>query len=90
MKKNAFKVFTLLAAMLFLSVTVLEFEAHARAGGGSRSMGSAGSRSYSRPASPTPQSAPSRQQQAAPSPAFQQPAAGDFFRSSWDSLRWPC
>lgn len=81
MKKNAFKVFTLLAAMLFLSVTVLEFEAHARAGGGSRSMGSSGSRSYSRPASPAQQSAPSRSQQAAPSPGFQQPAAGGFMRS---------
>jgi predicted lipid-binding transport protein (Tim44 family) len=83
MKKQAFKVFTLLAAMLFLSVTVMEFEAHARAGGGGggRSMGSAGSRSYSRPASPSPQSAPPRQQQATPSPAFQQPAAGGFMRS---------
>jgi predicted lipid-binding transport protein (Tim44 family) len=81
MKKHAFKVFTLLAAVLFLSVTVMEFEAHARAGGGSRSMGSRGSRSYSRPASPSPQSAPSRPQQAAPSPPFQQPASGGFLRS---------
>ncbi len=80
MKKQAFKMFTLLAAMLFVSITVMEFEAHARAGGGSRS-GSAGSRSYSRPASPTPSPAPSRQQQAAPSPGFQQPAAGGFMRS---------
>ncbi len=81
MKKHALKVFTLLAATLFLSATVMEFEAHARAGGGSRSMGSRGSRSYSRPASPSPQPAPSRPQQAAPSPAFQQPAAGGFMRS---------
>ena len=81
MKKQALKVFTLLTAVLFLSVTVLEFEAHARAGGGSRSMGSRGSRSYSRPASPSPQSAPSRPQQAAPSPPFQQPASGGFLRS---------
>lgn len=79
MMKHALKIFTLLAAMLFLSVTVLEFEAHARAGG-SRSTGSRGSRSYSRPASPSPQQ-PSRQQQAAPSPGFQQPAAGGFMRS---------
>jgi predicted lipid-binding transport protein (Tim44 family) len=81
MKKQAVTIFTVLAAMLFLSVTVMEFEAHARAGGGSRSMGSAGSRSYSRPASPTQQSAPSRPQQAVPSPGFQQPAAGGFMRS---------
>lgn len=80
MKKHALKVFTLLAAILFLSVTVMEFEAHARAGGGSRSMGSRGSRSYSRPASPS-QPAPSRAQQAAPSPGFQQPAGGGFLRS---------
>jgi len=78
MKKHALKVFTLLAAMLFLSVTVLEFEAHARAGGGSRSIGSSGSRSYSRPASPSPQ--PSRQQ-AAPAPGYQPPASGGFLRS---------
>lgn len=77
MKKHALKVFTLLAAMLFLSATVLEFEAHARAGGGSRSMGSSGSRSYSRPTSPSPY----RSQQAAPSPGFQQPASGGFMRS---------
>ena len=81
MKKHAIKVFTLLAAVLFLSVTVMEFNAHARAGGGSRSMGSRGTRSYSRPASPSPQPAPSRPQQAAPSPSFQQPAAGGFMRS---------
>jgi predicted lipid-binding transport protein (Tim44 family) len=81
MKKHAFKVFTLLAAMLFLSVSVMEFEAHARAGGGSRSMGSAGSRSYSRPASPSSQPAPSRPQQAAPAPGYQPPASGGFMRS---------
>lgn len=77
MKKQALKVFTLLAAMLFLSATVLEFEAHARAGGGSRSIGSRGTRSYSPPASPSPY----RSQQAAPSPSFQQPAGGGFMRS---------
>lgn len=77
MKKHALKVFTLLAAVLFLSATVLQYEAHARAGGGSRSMGSSGSRSYSRPVSPRP----STPQQAAPSPSFQQPAAGGFMRS---------
>lgn len=80
MKKKTVRVFTVLAAILFLSATVLEFEAHARAGG-SRSMGSRGSRSYSRPASPTSQPSPSRSQQAAPSSPFQQPAAGGFMRS---------
>jgi len=76
MKKQAMKAFALLAAVLFLSVTVLELTAHARAGGG-RSSG--GSRSYSRPASPTSQP---RQQQAAPAPgAFQQQQGGGFMRS---------
>ena len=81
MKRRVLNVFALLAATLFLSATVMEFEAHARAGGGSRSMGSSGSRSYSRPASPSPQMAPSPPQQAAPSPGFQQPASGGFMRS---------
>jgi len=81
MKKNVLKTFALLAAVLFLSATVMEFEAHARAGGG-RSMGSYGSRSYSRPASPGYQpTSPSRPQQASPSPGFQQPASGGFMRS---------
>ncbi|NTW80950.1 MAG: Tim44 domain-containing protein [Geobacteraceae bacterium] len=70
-----------MAAVMLFSVTVMEFEAHARAGGGSRSMGSRGTRSYSRPASPSAAPSPSRQQQAAPSPSFQQPAAGGFMRS---------
>ncbi len=81
MKKHALKVFTLLAATLFLSATIMEFEAHARAGSGSSSMGSRGSRSYSRPASPAPQPAPSRPQQVAPAPPVQQPASGGFLRS---------
>lgn len=80
MKKHALKTLSLLAAIMFLSVTVMEFEAHARVGG-SRSIGSRGSRSYSRPASPTSQPSPSRSQQAAPSPPLQQPAAGGFMRS---------
>ncbi|MDD2897200.1 MAG: Tim44 domain-containing protein [Desulfuromonadaceae bacterium] len=78
MKKHALKYFVLLAATLFLSATLLEYDAYARAGGGSRSMGSSGSRSYSRPASP--QSAPVRPQQAAPT-YQQQPASGGFLRS---------
>ncbi len=80
MKKHALRFITLLAAVMLVSVTVLEFDAHARAGGGSRSMGSAGSRSYSRPASPSYQPPP-RPQQAAPAPGYQPPASGGFLRS---------
>jgi predicted lipid-binding transport protein (Tim44 family) len=77
MKKHTLKIFTLLAAVLFLSITVMEFEAQARIGGGRRSIGSSGSRSYSRPASPSA----TRPQQAAPTPRYQQPASGGFMRS---------
>jgi predicted lipid-binding transport protein (Tim44 family) len=66
-----------LAAALFMSVTVMETVAEARAGGG-RSMGSR--RSYSRPAS-SPYTAPTRQQAAPQSPYQQQPAGGSFFRN---------
>lgn len=80
MKRHAIRVFTVMAAVLFLSITVLELNAHARAGG-SRSMGSRGSRSYSRPASPSYQPTQPRQQYA-PSPSpFQQQAGGGFLRS---------
>ena len=80
MKKHAVRVFTVLAAVLFLSITVMELNAHARAGG-SRSFGSRGSRSYSRPASPSSQPSQPRQQYA-PSPGpFQQQAGGGFMRS---------
>jgi len=69
-----------MAAVLFLSISVLELNADARAGG-SRSMGSRGSRSYSRPAPSYSQPSPPRQQ-AAPAPgAFQQQAGGGFMRS---------
>jgi len=79
MKNRVVKVFTVMAAVLFLSITVMELTAEARVGG-SRSMGSRGSRSYSRPASPYSQPSQSRQQ-AAPAPgAFQQPAGGGFMR----------
>lgn len=81
MKKNVFKVFAVLAAVMFLSITVMELNAHARAGG-SRSMGSRGSRSYSRPASPSYQPNQSRQQAAPnPSPFQQQMGGGGFMRS---------
>lgn len=75
------RAFAVMAAVLFLSITVLEVTAEARAGGG-RSFGSRGSRSYSRPASSYSQSAPSRQQMApSPSPFGQQATGGGFMRS---------
>jgi predicted lipid-binding transport protein (Tim44 family) len=77
MKKQIVKVCTIMAAVLFMSITVLEFNAHARAGG-SRSSGNSGSRSYSRPAS---QSSQSRQQAAPRSNPGQQQQGGGFMRS---------
>jgi hypothetical protein len=53
MSRHGVKVVAGMATVLLLSLTVLELSAHARAGG-SRSMGSRGSRSYSGPASPSP------------------------------------
>lgn len=81
MKSRVVKVFTVMAAVLFMSITVMELNAEARAGG-SRSMGSSGSRSYSRPASPSSQPSQPRQM-AAPAPGQfqQQPAGGGFMRS---------
>ncbi|MEI6824966.1 MAG: hypothetical protein WCK54_05190 [Desulfuromonadales bacterium] len=80
MKKYAIKVITVMAAVLFVSITVLELSAEARAGG-SRSSGSRGSRSYSRPAA-APTYQPPPRQQAAPAPGtLQQPAGGGFMRS---------
>lgn len=78
MKQLIIKGFAVMAAVMFLSITALELNAHARAGG-SRSSGG-GSRSYSRPASPSPQQSQSRQQAAPPPGAFQQPGGG-FMRS---------
>ncbi|MDD2271505.1 MAG: Tim44 domain-containing protein [Desulfuromonadaceae bacterium] len=78
MKKKALRLFTLLATVIFLSATAMEFEAHARIGGG-RSMGSYGSRSYSRPSTP---SSPYRSQPTtSPATGYQQPASGGFLRS---------
>jgi predicted lipid-binding transport protein (Tim44 family) len=76
MKKKIGMICTVLVAVMFLSITVLEINAHARAGG-SRSMGSSGSRSYSRSA--PSQSSPSRQQ-AAPAQIPQQQGGG-FMRN---------
>jgi hypothetical protein len=80
MNRHIITLFTVVAAVLFLSITVLELNAEARAGG-SRSMGSRSSRSYSSPANPSAQPGQSRQQ-AAPAPgAFQQQAGGGFMRN---------
>ena len=78
MKKHVVKSLTLLATVMFLSMTVLELSAHARAGG-SRSMGSRGSRSYSQPSrQPAPNAT---RQQAAPAPRPFQQQGGGFLRS---------
>lgn len=78
MKKQLFMAFATLSAVLFLSITVLELQAHARAGG-SRSSGSRGSRSYSQPASPSYRPGPSLQQVVPPSSPFQQQLGGGGF-----------
>jgi len=79
MKKFVIRGCTVLAAALFLSITVLELTAEARAGG-SRSSGSRGSRSYSKPASTYSQPGQTRQQAAMSPNAAPQPAGG-FLRS---------
>jgi predicted lipid-binding transport protein (Tim44 family) len=80
MKHHLVTFFTLLFAVVVLSIGLLETIAEARAGGG-RSMGSRGARSYSRPASPSPLPSQSRPLYApAPNP-LQQQAGGGFMRS---------
>jgi predicted lipid-binding transport protein (Tim44 family) len=79
MKRHIVKVFAVMAAVMFLSITVLELNADARLGGG-RSFGSRGSRSYSRPASTYQQSQPRQQYTPRPAP-FQQQGGGGFMRS---------
>jgi hypothetical protein len=80
MKRNVVRMFAVLSAVMFLSISVLELNAQARIGG-SRSFGSRGSRSYSRPVTTSPQQSQPRQQYApAPSP-LQQQAGGGFMRS---------
>lgn len=81
MQKQIVNICTVLVAVLFLSITVLELNAHARAGS-SRSMGSRGTRSYSAPASSPTQAIPPRQQ-AAPTqgPVPQQQQSGGFMRN---------
>jgi predicted lipid-binding transport protein (Tim44 family) len=77
MRNNVPWAFSLILAILFVTVVIFEYDAHARAGGG-RSSGSSGSRSYSAPnRSASDPVAPS--QPPAPMPA--QPTGGGFFRS---------
>lgn len=79
MKRYFWRGFAVLAAVLFLSLTVLELTAEARAGRGG-SFGSRGSRSYSRQVTPSPtQSQPSYAPRQGSS--YQQPAGGGFMRS---------
>src|ERR1039457_6309731 len=81
MKRQIVNVCTVLVAVLFLSISVFELNAHARAGG-SGSRGSRGTRSYSRPATPPSQAIPPRQQATpAPSPFPQQQQSGGFMRN---------
>ncbi|ACH39941.1 transport protein, Tim44-like domain, putative [Citrifermentans bemidjiense Bem] len=82
MKRHLARAFTLAAAVLFLSVTVLEMGAEARVGGG-RSMGSRGTRSYSGQAAPSyaqPQGSAYRQQ-VPPTAGPMQQQGGSFLRS---------
>jgi predicted lipid-binding transport protein (Tim44 family) len=71
--------FAVMAAVMFLGVTVMEQSAHARAGGG-RSFGSRGSRSYSRSVPPPFRSSQQRQQYNTPSPPPYQQQSGGFLR----------
>src|SRR6185369_10856219 len=85
MKHATMCTIALAAVALLASLTVATMNADARAGGGG-SIGSRGSRSYSRPVAPPSQSSPYQQatpqRPAQPSP-FQtpQPAGGGFFRN---------
>lgn len=78
MQKRVVKLFMLMSAVLFMSITVMELNAEARGGGG-RSFGSRGTRSYSRPATPSAMQKQPRQQ-TAPG-GIQQQAGGSFMRS---------
>ncbi|MBI5656737.1 MAG: hypothetical protein HZC44_07935 [Geobacter sp.] len=80
MKRHVINVCAVLAAVLFLSITVLELTAEARIGG-SRSFGSRGSRSYSKPAGTYSQPSQTRQQFSPSAGPFQQQAGGGFMRS---------
>lgn len=82
MMRRSIQHFALVALLMTMVCLLAEQDAQARAGGG-RSMGSRGSRSYSRPMAPPSQMSPSRQY--APSqpspmapPPYQQPRRGLF------------
>src|SRR5690349_21582575 len=60
MMNRKVRLFTMLAALLVTSFLALDQSAQARVGGGG-SIGSRGSRSYSRPVAPPSQMSPSRQ-----------------------------
>jgi hypothetical protein len=79
MRRLIVKVFTVMAVVMFMSITVLELCADARAGGG-RSFGSRGARSYSSPAGPSTQPSQSRQQYAPTPSPIQQQTGGGFMR----------
>jgi predicted lipid-binding transport protein (Tim44 family) len=81
MKRQLTRMFAMMAAVMFMSITVMEINAEARAGA-SRSSGSRGTRSYSRPASPYTQPSPARPSVAPTQSPFQQPAAGGGFLRS--------
>lgn len=86
MKRTTAISFCLALALSIFAGGFIAAEAEARAGGG-RSMGSRGSRSYSRPASPSTapspyQATPQQARPVTPSPFQQpQPAGGGFLRS---------
>jgi len=82
MKHNLLCLLSMTIITLMISVTCMTLNAEARAGSGS-SMGSRGTRSYSRPASPSPiqQTAPRQATQPPPYQAPQPAASGGFFRS---------
>ncbi|ACM21195.1 transport protein, Tim44-like domain, putative [Geotalea daltonii FRC-32] len=79
MKKNIARVFAIVAAVMFMSIAVLESNAEARAGGG-RSSGYRGSRSYSQPNTSYSQPSQSRQQYNTAPNAMQQRPGGGFLR----------
>jgi predicted lipid-binding transport protein (Tim44 family) len=76
MIRNSIKIFTILAALFFISVPILELDAHARAGGG-RSFGSRGGGSYSRPSRSYSQPSPSPLYR----PTMPQQQGGGFLRN---------
>ncbi len=79
MKRNSAKICTIIATLLLITVTVLEIDAHARAGGG-RTFGSRGT-TYSQPSRTYSQPSPYRDQTASPyRPSPYQQQGGGFLR----------